>query len=881
GNRLSQTLGSETSTYGYEPGTNRVSAVTGASPQSFSYDAHGNTTRRGNKTLTYNQDHRLIEVKENTATDTHYVYDGNGRRIKKAAGEVTTVFHYDRSGNLIGESTPTGAFTRVYYYLGGTRLALAEKEPGEELAVKVSTSLGRFLPGVKVYAFTQSGTNTGKTATTDETGTAVFEAADFSTGTYKFRADYLGSKFWSDPVTMPGAQSVDIHIQEAVATVLVTQDETPEASVKVYLFNATGTYLGLNAVSDETGKVSFNLPVGQAFKFRADILGSQFFSETVTIVFGGSNNFQIASGGGSLTVTVDKGEGTPIPAITVFLFNSEGRYLGVSGKTSDQGQFNFDVPSGTYKIRADYLGYQFWTPDIVVSADKNEKLSIAHQDVTISVEEDYAGDIHGLNGINVHLFLASGSSLGKKLVTSDLGKVTFNLPEKEYKVRADYLGQQYWSEIFNGDDETVTIEAGKVLLTVSNMGHPLSNVKVYVFNSTGNYLGVNGLTDGEGQKAFPLPPGSYNFRADYLGTQFWSGVSTILADIENPVTISTGGGNFALTVLKGDGTPLAGVKCSLFNASGSSNLHLIGTTTSDGVASFPLADGTYKIRIDYLGYQFWTEVFGIPQTDALTHTIAHQDVTISVNRNFAGDIEPGSGLKLYLFTPAGGYLGVQTVTDNLGRAEFSLPLQEYKVRANYLSEPYWSDSFLGTDKTIVINEGGVDVQVAQGQTPLANIPVYVFNDAGVSLGINGRTTAEGLAGFRLPEGTYKFRADYQKGQFWATEPILSHQDNIVDINTGGGAVTIRVEKAPGSPLTGVPVYVFSANGAYFGLSKQSSDQGAVSFDLSDGSYKFRVDYLGYSYWSNTISVPSTLSEVVTIAHQDVPVTVESLYRTSA
>ncbi|MFH0726834.1 MAG: RHS repeat-associated core domain-containing protein, partial [Pseudomonadota bacterium] len=474
-----------------------------------------------------------------------------------------------------------------------------------------------------------------------------------------------------------------------------------------------------------------------------------------------------------------------------------------------------------------------------------------------------------------------GSSLGKKLVTSDLGKVSFSLPEKEYKVRADYLGQQYWSEIFNGDDETVAIEAGKVLLTISNMGHPLSNVKVYVFNSTGNYLGVNGLTDGEGQKAFLLPPGSYNFRADYLGTQFWSGVSTILSDIENPVTISTGGGNFALTVLKGDGTPLAGVKCSLFNASGSSNLHLIGTTTSDGVASFPLADGSYKIRIDYLGYPFWTEVFGIPQTNALTHTIAHQDVTISVNRNFAGDIEPGSGLKLYLFTPAGGYLGVQTVTDNLGRAVFSLPLQEYKVRANYLSEPYWSDSFLGTDKTIVINEGGADVQVAQGQTPLPNVPVYVFNDAGASLGINGRTTADGLAEFRLPEGTYKFRADYQKGQFWATEPILSHQDNIVDINTGGGAVTVKVEKAPGSPLTGVPVYVFSANGAYFGLSKQSSDQGAVSFDLSDGSYKFRVDYLGYSFWSNTISVPSTLSEVVTIAHQDVPITVESVYRTSA
>ena len=52
--------------------------------------------------------------------------------------------------------------------------------------------------------------------------------------------------------------------------------------------------------------------------------------------------------------------------------------------------------------------------------------------------------------------------------------------------------------------------------------------------------------------------------------------------------------------------------------------------------------------------------------------------------------------------------------------------------------------------------------------------------------INGTTDAAGRVSFRLPEGTYKFRADHQGSQYWATETVTADQVNIIDLNTGGG-----------------------------------------------------------------------------------------------
>jgi len=469
------------------------------------------------------------------------------------------------------------------------------------------------------------------------------------TQSYKFRADYVSYQFWSSVITVPGTYSAEVVIEEETAEITVTVAGEAKEGVKVYVFNEDGTYLGIYGVTDDQGKVSFDLPVGLSFKFRADHMASQYWSDTTVIGSGGTTHVSVDTGGGVLTVTVQKDPENPINGINVYLFSASGTYLGYFDTTDGSGQVSFTVSQGDYKVRADYLSGQFWSDSIAVNDDASLTLTIPHQDVVITVQGDYDGNIEPREGLNVYLFTPSGTYLGISQGTDTQGRVVFNLPEKDYKVRADYLTQQYWSGIFNWTDETITIDEGMAEVTVTNMGLALEGINVYVFNSTGTYLGLYDLTGSEGNVSFRLPQGDYNFRADYMANQYWSGISTIIGHVENPVNISTGGGSFTLTVNKGEEDPLVGVSCYLFSESGT-YLGENGVTNDEGDVDFNLADGTYKIRADYLSGQFWSDVFVWQDVDVdIDHGIV--DVHVTFNGEDVADA------PVYLFTASGSYLG--------------------------------------------------------------------------------------------------------------------------------------------------------------------------------------------------------------------------------
>ena len=142
-----------------------------------------------------------------------------------------------------------------------------------------------------------------------------------------------------------------------------------------------------------------------------------------------------------------------------------------------------------------------------------------------------------LTGVKVYLFTAGGSYMGQNQTTDGNGEVIFSLPAREYKFRADYLNQEYWSEIINQADTTITIYHGLAAVNVNDGGNPLGGVNVYVFNSGGSYLGIHDQTDSAGDVSFELPAGEYKFRADYNGTQYWSEIETIVADQTTNINI--------------------------------------------------------------------------------------------------------------------------------------------------------------------------------------------------------------------------------------------------------------------------------------------------------------------------------------------------------
>jgi RHS repeat-associated protein len=81
-------------------------------------------------------------VKEGETPKATYAYNGLGQRVKKAAGGVTTIYHYDLDGKLIAESLLSGAMTREYLYMGEVRVAMVDVAGGNAVYHFLNDRLG-------------------------------------------------------------------------------------------------------------------------------------------------------------------------------------------------------------------------------------------------------------------------------------------------------------------------------------------------------------------------------------------------------------------------------------------------------------------------------------------------------------------------------------------------------------------------------------------------------------------------------------------------------------------------------------------------------------------------------------------------------------------
>jgi RHS repeat-associated protein len=128
GNRLSKTEGASSTSYTYTAGTNRLATATGSEPGTYTCDSNGNTAGDGTHTYQYSQRDRLATADSGTtASDS---YDGDGRRVQKTAGGVTTLFFYDPNGKLLEEYIPATATGKDYVWLPGTYEPLARVDFG-------------------------------------------------------------------------------------------------------------------------------------------------------------------------------------------------------------------------------------------------------------------------------------------------------------------------------------------------------------------------------------------------------------------------------------------------------------------------------------------------------------------------------------------------------------------------------------------------------------------------------------------------------------------------------------------------------------------------------------------------------------------------------
>jgi RHS repeat-associated protein len=120
GNRTAKVDNGNTTTYGFQPTSNRLTYI-GSNPQM--QDANGNLLNDGSHTYTYNAQNRLANVDSTT----FYTYNAEEQRVRKTTSQGVTLYAWDND-RIIGEYGQNGAGQQATetVYFGSTPVALIQ-----------------------------------------------------------------------------------------------------------------------------------------------------------------------------------------------------------------------------------------------------------------------------------------------------------------------------------------------------------------------------------------------------------------------------------------------------------------------------------------------------------------------------------------------------------------------------------------------------------------------------------------------------------------------------------------------------------------------------------------------------------------------------------
>jgi PKD repeat protein len=581
---------------------------------------------------------------------------------------------------------------------------------------------------------------------------------------------------------------------------------------------------------------------------------------------------------GRLRVLLTDESGTPLPDVRAQLFDTDGNDQGRSAVTTSEGYAEFTANGGTYQIRAEYLGYEFWSdPFVHATMDTTVDMTIAHREVTIQVVADAGDGISApLGGLPVHLYRPDGEPIDLEAVTTEEGTARFRVPQRTYKALTTYADTAYWSDTLMWQDTTIAIEHGLVDVAVLADGEGAPGIRVDLLDETGALMQYALFTDSDGMARFMVVPGAYRFRAEYQGYYYTGDVVQVAAFEQLSTTLNTRGSAVVLTYTDQFGTPLAGLTVAVLDAEGA-DFGDAGITDAAGSVGFDLPDGSYRAVVFYLGTEQRSEPFAIPNTSTLSQVIDHRQVTITLQTAYDAHLSSLSQAPVALLDGSGGELGVETMTDSAGAAHFYLPYGSFQVRVWDYTTMYESGPFSNEALTMTLPRGAVRVSLPDEVEPRDGVPLRVMDGAGVELPLSLSTNAEGAVELFLPPGGYRFEAGNYAAELYLVAD--QYREAELELVIGGGDVTILVSDQNGRALTNLPVTLFDLNRQPLEFTGITDERGLVTMTVPTGSYLAGVEYLYKTYFSDPLGVAGDTTAVIEIEHR--PVTVKVVGRSIA
>jgi len=143
GNRLTETLGSTTTTYGYGTGNDllQTMSMNGTVTQTIGYTADGRMASfspglqspggQVTTALSYNQDGQLSAANDGSEVVGTYTYNGFGQRVVKAfPGGTGEIYQYGQNGMLLEVTDQSGTAQVDSIYLNGRPIATLNPATG-------------------------------------------------------------------------------------------------------------------------------------------------------------------------------------------------------------------------------------------------------------------------------------------------------------------------------------------------------------------------------------------------------------------------------------------------------------------------------------------------------------------------------------------------------------------------------------------------------------------------------------------------------------------------------------------------------------------------------------------------------------------------------
>ena len=306
------------------------------------------------------------------------------------------------------------------------------------------------ISGVRVYAFTPTGSYTGTYADTNTSGIAEFTT--LGGGDFKFRVNYLSRYFWSDVFTTSDGLVIDVDLGGGtVYTHLFNNYNYDISGVRIYLFTESGSYTGKYADTNASGIATFT-GVGEAnFKFRANYLSKHYWS---TVFLASPDlDFEFNIGGGIVYLHAFDGSGTDIVGARAYLFTSTGSYTGFYADLDGSGLLSCpSIGNGTFKWRLNYLSKYFWSPEFEATNGSTLEYNIGGGTIYIHLTDDEGDDI---SGGQIHLYTSTGSYTGKVTTTNGTGwAVFYGIGDGDYRVRYRHSSVSYY-EYFTASADLV------------------------------------------------------------------------------------------------------------------------------------------------------------------------------------------------------------------------------------------------------------------------------------------------------------------------------------------------------------------------------------------------------------------------------------------